>query len=115
MDNSITQRARGRVWGTLSASVVALLLGAFVAGCATPQRVYDDRQIARIQKDVTAEADLVQWFGPATSRTMQPDGSKSLTWRLGTSGRNTGPAGKLDVRLAPDGKVTAYTASQTTK
>src|SRR5512145_1533910 len=49
------------------------LSSTWLVGCATPGRVYDDSKIAMIKKDATTEADLLAWFGPASSRTMGPD------------------------------------------
>ena len=35
-----------------------------------------------IKKDATTQSELVEWFGPPSSRTMEPDGGKVLTWRF---------------------------------
>ena len=99
----------------MNSKIVLSMMGMLCAcllGCTTPGRQYDDGRIAKIQKDVTTEAELVEWFGPASTRTMAPDGTKSLTWRL-SSGRHPAskPSGRLEVRLDRDGKVTAYSAS----
>ena len=91
--------------------MVGLLCACFF-GCSTPGRPYEDAKIAKIQKDVTTEAELVDWFGPASTRTMAPDGTKNLTWRLSTGNRpGSKSSGRLDVRLDREGKVTAYSAS----
>ncbi len=88
------------------------LLSACLLGCATPGRVYDDSKVAMIKKDVTSEAELLDWFGPASTRAVSPDGTKMLTWRfLPAEGHGKKSSGRLDVRLGTDGKVTAYTAS----
>ncbi len=88
------------------------LLSACLLGCATPGRVYDDGKVAMIKKEVTTEADLLDWFGPASTRAMSPDGTKMLSWRFPPAdGHRKNSAGKLDVRLGTDGKVTAYSAS----
>jgi hypothetical protein len=94
------------------ALIVAVLLSACVFGCATAGRSYDDSKIAMIEKGATTEAQLLEWFGPATSRTLAPDGSKTLQWRF-SHGKNraASPSGSLDVRLGADGKVNAYSAS----
>jgi hypothetical protein len=88
------------------------LLSTWLIGCATPSRAYDDSKIARIRKDATTEVELLDWFGPASSRTMGPDGGKVLTWRFAPKRVcAAGSSGRLEVRFGPDGKVTAYTAS----
>ena len=91
-----------------------LLLGAlssWLVGCVTTGPVYDDSKVALIQREVTSEADLLQWFGPASSRTMAPDGSKILSWRFGPSKPGGANSGRLEVRLSPNGKVTSYNAT----
>ena len=88
------------------------LLCACLLGCATAGRAYDDAKIAKIQKDVTTEAELLDWFGPASTRAMASDGSKLLTWRLSSGKRPASkPSGRLDVKLDRDGKVITYSAS----
>ncbi len=92
------------------------LLSTWLVGCATPGRVYDDSKIAMIKKDVTTEADLLEWFGPANSRTMGPDGSRTLTWKFAPpKGATSGSAGRLEVRFNADGKVASYTATSGAK
>ncbi len=73
---------------------------------------YDDRQIAKIQRGDTGEAQLLEWFGVPESRSLNPDGRASLSWGFSrrTDG-GPGNSGKLRVTLAPDGKVEAYSAS----
>ena len=88
------------------------LLSACLLGCATPQRSYDDAKVAMIQKEVTTEANLLEWFGPPNTRTMAPDGAKALSWRFSPpKGHSAGSSGHLDVKLGTDGKVIAYSAS----
>jgi hypothetical protein len=89
---------------------MAGLAGVWLVGCASPARVYDDARVAMIRKGATTEPELLAWFGPATQRTMGPDGSKALSWRFAPAkfGRAES-AGKLEVRLGSDGRVTAYT------
>jgi hypothetical protein len=92
------------------------LLSAWLIGCATAGRVYDDSKVAGIKKDTTTEAELLEWFGPASSRTLDRDGSKTLTWRFPPAKvGGPGSSGALSVKLGPDGKVVSYTASGTTK
>ena len=92
------------------------LLSAGLIGCATASRPYDDSKIAMIKKDATTEADLLEWFGPATTRTMGPDGGKDLTWRFAPAkAGSAGSSGRLEVRFGANGKVTAYTASSGTR
>jgi hypothetical protein len=55
---------------------------ACVFGCATAGRSYDDSKVAMIEKGVTTEAQLLEWFGPASSRSMAPDGSRTLRWNF---------------------------------
>jgi hypothetical protein len=87
-----------------------------VLGCATPRRFYDDAKVAMIQKDVTTEAQLLTWFGPASTRTLGPDGAKALSWRFSPEkGHATSSSGRLDVKLATDGKVIAYSGSAGSK
>ena len=109
---------------------LVLVAAAFglLAGCATQHRVasttqsrnsgtnapnfcYDDRQIARIQRGDTGEAQLLAWFGLPESREVKPDGHARLSWGFSrrTDG-GQGPAGALSVSLTPDGKVEAYSA-----
>jgi hypothetical protein len=85
---------------------------AWLAGCATTGGIYDDSKIAMIKKDVTTEAELLEWFGPASTRTLAPDGSKNVAWRFAPRKAGAaGSSGKLEVRFGTDGKVAAYTAS----
>lgn len=92
------------------------LLSAFLLGCATPGHRYDDSKVAMIKKDVTTEAELVDWFGPPITRSMAPDGAKTMAWRFSQGKGHPGSsAGKLEVRLGTDGKVIAYTASAGSK
>ena len=88
------------------------LLCACFLGCTTPGRPYDDAKIAKIQKDVTGEAELLDWFGPASARAMAPDGTKTLTWRWPSGKPPAGKSfGRLEVKLDRDGKVIAYSAT----
>ena len=92
------------------------LLSACLLGCATPGRSYDDSKIAMIQREVTTEAQVLDWFGPPSSRSMGPDGSKALSWKFSPGkGRATSSPGRLEVRLGADGKVTTYSASASSK
>jgi hypothetical protein len=92
------------------------LLSTWLIGCATPSRAYDDSKVARIKKDATTEVELLEWFGPASSRSMGPDGTKALTWRFApTKATTPGSSGKLEVRLGANGTVTAYSASSGTQ
>ena len=92
------------------------LLSACLLGCATPGRPYDDGKVAMIKKDVTTEAELLDWFGPASTRAMGPDGTKALRWTFSPGkGRATSSSGRLEVKLGTDGKVTAYSASAGSK
>jgi hypothetical protein len=43
---------------------------------------YDDRRIALIRRGETPAAELVEWFGPPYSRTLQPDGRAQRAWNL---------------------------------
>lgn len=65
---------------------------------------YDDRQIAMIRRGSTTEGQLLQWFGPPDSRALKSDGETHLLWDLS--------GGALNVRLAADGQVEAYSARQ---
>jgi hypothetical protein len=88
------------------------LLSVLLWGCASPGRSYDDSKVAMIKKDATTEAELIQWFGPATTRMMAPDGSKILTWKFASARPGlSGSAGRLEVRFGPDGKVNSYSAT----
>ncbi len=94
------------------ASLAAVLVAALVAGCATQGRTrYDDSKVARIQKDVTTETELVQWFGSPSSRTLGRDGNKSLMWKF-PAGHPGGHGGSLSVNFDPSGKVVTYSASE---
>ena len=81
------------------------------AGATTAGIGYDDRQIAKIQRGATAEAQLLEWFGSPESREMRPDGRAHLTWSFShrADGR-LGGFGALDVNLSPDGTVESYAA-----
>jgi hypothetical protein len=88
------------------------LLSVCLLGCATPGRAYDDAKVAMIKKDVTTEAELLEWFGPASTRMMGPDGTKALSWAFSRAGGHaTRSSGRLEVRLDTDGKVITYAGS----
>ena len=88
------------------------LAGICLFGCATPGRTYDDARVAMIKKDVTTEAELLNWFGPANARTMAPDGTKMLSWRFSPGASHiTGTSGRLQVSLNAEGKVRDYSGS----
>ena len=91
------------------------LLSTWIVGCATPGRVYDDSKVAMIKKDATTQSELVEWFGPPSSRTMEPDGGKVLTWRFAPKVGTPRSSGRLEVRFGTDGKVISYAASSGTK
>jgi len=65
---------------TAFALLSVALLSACLLGCATTGRAYDDAKVAMITKGVTTEAELLEWFGPASTRMMAPDGTKALSW-----------------------------------
>ena len=72
---------------------------------------YDDRQIALIRRGTTTEAQLLAWFGPAYSRSLQPDGRSELAWSFASrTNGGEGHSGVLNASLAPDGKVDSYSA-----
>ena len=101
---------------TRTALLVVGFIIVSVFGCATPRRTYDDAKVAMIQKDVTTEAELLAWFGPASTRTMGPDGAKALSWKFAPEkGHTGGSLGRLDVKLGTDGKVIAYSGSAGSK
>ena len=87
----------------MKATIALFLIGmlsACLIGCATTGRPYDDGKIAMIKKDATTEAELVDWFGPPSARTLAPDGTKMLSWRFPSAQRHaTGSSAKLEVRL----------------
>ncbi|SPE59586.1 conserved hypothetical protein [Verrucomicrobia bacterium] len=92
------------------------LVSTSLLGCATPGWPYDDAKVAMIKKDVTTEGELLEWFGPASTRAMGPDGTKTLRWSFAAAeGRATRSSGRLEVRLGPDGKVTTYSGSAGSK
>jgi hypothetical protein len=65
-----------------------------------------------IRKNATTETELLEWFGPASSRTMEGDGRKTLSWKFPARTANgRGSSGTLQVRLGEDGKVIGYTAA----
>ena len=97
---------------TTIALLITGLVGICLFGCATPGRTYDDARVAMIKKDVTTEAELLDWFGPANTRTMAPDGTKMLSWRFSPgASHTTGSSGRLAVSLGEEGKVRDYSAS----
>jgi hypothetical protein len=94
------------------ALLIVGLLSACLLGCATPGQPYDDAKVAMIKKDVTTEAQLLDWFGPPRTRTMRADGTKALAWRFPSGkGHARGSSGSLAVALAPNGTVTDYSAA----
>jgi len=80
-------------------------------GTSVPDFGYDDRQIAKIQRGETGEAQLLEWFGLPESREFKPDGRAHLSWGFSHQmDGGPGHAGTLSVNLAPDGKAEAYSA-----
>ena len=105
-----------RTMETLIRLLTIGLLSTWLIGCATPGRTYDDSKVAMIKKDATTQSQLVEWFGPPSSRTMEPDGGKVLTWRFAPTKVGTPrSSGRLEVRFGTDGKVISYAASSGTK
>ena len=94
---------------TLIALCIIGLLSASLVGCTTTGIVYQDSRVAMIKKDVTTEAELLDWFGPATTRSLVSDGSKMLTWKF--TPKNFGSSGRLQVQLGANGKVMSYSGS----
>jgi hypothetical protein len=112
MKTGRTKRNDNWIMRATTALFIVGLLSACLLGCATPAHGYDDGKVAMIKKDVTTEAELVDWFGPASNRAMGPDGTKTLAWSFSPGkGRATNSQGRLEVRLGTDGKVSAYSAS----
>lgn len=93
---------------TLVRLLVVGLLATWLAGCAISSKDYDDSKLTLIKKDITTEVELLNWFGPASTRDMSDDGLKELTWIFSTG---FGSPGKLNVHLNADGKVISYTAT----
>jgi hypothetical protein len=80
-------------------------------GPTVPGIGYDDRQIAKIQRGTTAEAQLLEWFGLPESREMRPDGRSQLSWSFShRADGGPGGSGELMVSLAADGTVESYAA-----
>lgn len=80
---------------------------------ATAGPAYDDQQIARIRRGETRESQLLDWFGRPERREMKLDGQAQLGWAfLRRFEPPTGPSGRLEAALAPDGSVDAYSAVQ---
>jgi hypothetical protein len=116
MKTGQTKRNDNWIMRATIALFIVGLLSACLVGCATPGRCYDDGKVAMINKDVTTEAELVDWFGPPITRSMAPDGSKTMAWKFSQGKDHPGrSAGSLEVRLGSDGKVTAYSASAGSK
>lgn len=97
-----------RTRGTL---IAVLLLALGFSGCNSPARRYDDSKIALITRGATTEAQIVEWFGPPTTRELSPDGSKTLTWRFERRDARRSDSPHLEVRFGPDGRVSAYNAA----
>ncbi len=111
-----------------SFSLVMIVGTALLGGCASPRQAapvvkssvearssrrigYDDRQVARIERGETTEAQLLEWFGAPVRRELKPDGQRFLEWSFSAgAGEGTSAGGKLSVSLTPDGKVEAYSA-----
>jgi hypothetical protein len=103
--------AAGLVGGCASQHHMGSASESRTPGGSVPGVGYDDRQIARIQRGETGEAQLLEWFGPPESRELKPDGRVQMSWsfsRKMDGGR--GQSGALSVSLSPDGKVDAYSA-----
>lgn len=71
---------------------------------------YDDRQISKIQRGTTAEAQLLEWFGLPESREVKPDGRAHLSWSFSHRTDGDMGSGALSVNLASDGTVESYAA-----
>jgi hypothetical protein len=72
---------------------------------------YDDRRIAQIRHGRTTTSQLIDWFGPAQSRQVAPDGRAQLGWTFVTrSDGGPGQSGELHTSLASDDTVDAYSA-----
>ena len=99
-----TTRSRGLV--------IIGLLSLALSGCATAGRHYDDNKVAMIQKDVTTESQLLEWFGPPIERSLNGDGTRRMTWTFAsTKVGSAHSAGHLQVQLDAEGKVKVYSAS----
>jgi hypothetical protein len=89
----------------------ALVPEARTASATVPGTGYDDRQIAKIQRGTTAEAQLLEWFGLPESREMRPDGRVHLSWSFShRADGGPGGSGALSVNLSPNGTVESYGA-----
>lgn len=74
---------------------------------------YDDHLVATIRRADTTEPELLEKFGPADSRDLQPDGRMRLAWRFADAPTaDSDGSGQLNVILAADGKVESYGARQ---
>lgn len=83
-----------------------------LTGCVSLGKDFDEANIAKIQKGVTTEADLVAWFGKPSNRASMSDGTVSLMWSHYTSSYMGATTGKtLTVTLDSNGKVSNYTSS----
>jgi hypothetical protein len=97
--------------GCASNHNTALVAEDRISNANAPGVGYDDLQIAKIQRGETGEAQLLEWFGMPESREVKPDGQAHLSWsfsRRTDGGR--GRSGVLNVNLAANGKVEAYSA-----
>lgn len=54
----------------LSKLLLALLLLAYGAGCASSGNNFNEKRVADIKQGVTTEPELIQWFGDPTERSM---------------------------------------------
>ena len=107
----VVAASAGLLVGCAHEHKAAAIPQATTAGVTAAGIGYDDRQIAKIQRGTTAEAQLLEWFGLPESREMRPDGRSNLTWTFPhrTDG-GAGTSGALNVNLSPDGTVEAYAA-----
>jgi hypothetical protein len=72
---------------------------------------YDDRRVAQIRRRQTTGGQLVDWFGPALSRQVGPDGRAQLAWSFGRgSDSRPSQSGELHASLAADDTVDSYAA-----
>ena len=96
---------------TLHRLLLTTLAATFIVGCATTGAKYDDTRIAKIKRGETTEAQLIQWFGPPTSRNMDSSGRSTITWDFGGSSHTQARHNAaLNVALGTDGTVDAYSA-----
>ncbi|MFS7357641.1 hypothetical protein [Rahnella inusitata] len=92
-----------------------LILGFLIfglSGCATVGNQITDQQVSQIQKGVTTEQNLINYFGKPYAVIVDAEGNKSLVWTYAQATAFTvGQGRSLSVKLDKSGIVENYILS----